>query len=39
MPKESNGEGVAGVLNGPDVVATIQTLGDVLVEKRWEARV
>jgi len=36
MPKQSDGEGIARVLDGPDVVAAMQTLVDVPVEKRGE---
>jgi len=39
MPKESDGEGIARVFDGPDVVAAMQTLVDVPVEKRGEGDV
>jgi hypothetical protein len=39
MPKENDGEGIARVFNGPDVVAAMQTLVDVPVEKGGEGNV
>jgi hypothetical protein len=39
MPKQCDGEHVARVLGRPEVVAPMQTLGDVLVQERGEAGV
>jgi hypothetical protein len=39
MPKQCNGEGIARVLDGPEVVAAMQTLSDVFVEKCRESGV
>lgn len=39
MPKESDGEGAAHVLDGPEVVAPMQTLCNVLVKNGREAGV
>ena len=39
MPKQSDSEGIARVLDGPDVVAAMQTLVDVSVEESGEGDV
>ncbi len=39
MPKQCNGESIARVLDGPDVMAGMQTLGDVPVEQCREGGV
>lgn len=39
MPEQNDGEGIARVLDGPDVVAAMQTLVDVSVEKSGEGDV
>jgi hypothetical protein len=39
MPKECGGEGIARVLDGPEVMARVQTLSDIFVEKVWQGGV
>jgi len=39
MLKQSNGEGIERLLDGPDVVAAMQTLVDVYVKKHGEGDV